>query len=207
MTKPWRLKNGIWYSRGERFPLFDLDGRIWYVSLNRYGCDVRGGKRREDLLPYKVEKRPIFCLNRVDFWRLDPERTSAGEATQTPRNGMVRMFMRDVRRSLPWVPEVFSRVRRGAFGGCRVGRRPKKRAANPREKTLFARVTYKTWPKPETAHEKPLEPRVVVHWWVMKVCIPVLSAVVGNSITTKRIMRLVLEVNIPTFFFYNSTYW
>ena len=25
---------------------------------------------------------------------------------------------------IPWVPEVFSRVRRGAFGGCRVGLRP-----------------------------------------------------------------------------------
>ena len=32
-------------------------------------------------------------------------------------------------------------------------------AAKPREKT-FARVTIKTWPKPETAHVKSLAPRV-----------------------------------------------
>ena len=33
------------------------------------------------------------------------------------------------------------------------------------------------------------------------------AALFENSITTKRIMRLVLEVNITTFFSYNSTYW
>ena len=32
------------------------------------------------------------------------------------------------------------------------------------------------------------------------------AALFENSITTKRIMRLVLEVNIPTFFSYKSTY-
>ena len=48
---------------------------------------------------------------------------------------------------LPWVPEVFSRVRRGA-----AFRRPN---AEDTRGSLF-----KTWPKPETAHEKPLEPRV-----------------------------------------------
>ena len=32
------------------------------------------------------------------------------------------------------------------------------------------------------------------------------AALFENSITTKRIMRLVLEVNITTFFSYNSTY-
>ena len=84
MTRPWLLKNGIWYSRVERFPLFVLDGRIWYVSLNKVCYDVRGWERREDLLPYKVAKWPIFCLNRVDFWRLDPQRTSAGRQPNPP---------------------------------------------------------------------------------------------------------------------------
>ena len=61
-------------------------------------------------------------------------------------------------RLVPWVPEV-------RF----VGRRPKTRAAKPREKTraqssliyaCFSRGSlFKTWPKPETAHEKPLAPR------------------------------------------------
>ena len=42
-----------------------------------------------------------------------------------------------------------------------VGRTPKKRAAKPRERTNFSVGSLiKTWPKPETAHEKPLAPRV-----------------------------------------------
>ena len=55
---------------------------------------------------------------------------------------------------VPWVPEVFSRVRRGAFGGCRVGRRPTclrpkaEETSGEAARKLFARVTYKTWPKP-----------------------------------------------------------
>ena len=57
---------------------------------------------------------------------------------------------------LPWVPEVSSRVRRGASffsaaGRPVFGRRPKTRAA--KRGSLF-----KTWPRPETAHEKPLAP-------------------------------------------------
>ena len=139
MTRPWLLKNGIWYSRGERFPLFVLDGRIWYVSLNKVCYDVRGWERREDLLPYKVAKWPIFCLNRVDFsrgppgdfWRLDPQRTSAGRQPKP-----LFMLMRDVHRSLVGDESIYSSA----------------------------------------------------------------AALFENSITTKRIMRLVLEVNIPTFF-------
>lgn len=37
--------------------------------------------------------------------------------------------------------------------------KPKRLAANPREKT-FARITVKTWSKPETAHVKSLAPGV-----------------------------------------------
>ena len=41
----------------------------------------------------------------------------------------------------------------------------KTRAAKPREKTFFSRRSlFKTWPKPETAHEKPLAPRVVLFY-------------------------------------------
>ena len=62
-------------------------------------------------------------------------------------------------RLVTWVPEV-------RF----VGPRPKTRAVKPREKTraqsslIYACFScgslFKTWPKPETAHEKPLAPRV-----------------------------------------------
>ena len=50
---------------------------------------------------------------------------------------------------LPWVPEVFSRVRRGA-------------AFRPPNAEDTRGSLFKTWPKPETAHEKPLEPRVTM---------------------------------------------
>ena len=59
---------------------------------------------------------------------------------------------------VPRVPEVFSRVRRGASsatGRHVFGRRQKTRAAKRGSLS-------KTWSKPETAHEKPLEPRVVI---------------------------------------------
>ena len=55
--------------------------------------------------------------------------------------------------SIPWVPEVFSRVRTGSFVSSAAGRR--------RERRSFSRGSlFKTRPKPETAHEKPLAPRV-----------------------------------------------
>ena len=50
----------------------------------------------------------------------------------------------DATATIPWVPEVLSRVRRGASF-----RRPQ------------AEDTSGVWPKPETAHEKPLAPRVL----------------------------------------------
>ena len=56
-------------------------------------------------------------------------------------------------RPYPGYQRFFSRAV-GIFG---VGRRPKPRAAKPRG---AARVTIKTWEKPETALEKSLAPRV-----------------------------------------------
>ena len=52
-----------------------------------------------------------------------------------------------VGRRLPWVPGFFSRATR-SFVSSAAGRH------------VFGRRLFKTWPKPETAHEKPLAPRV-----------------------------------------------
>ena len=64
---------------------------------------------------------------------------------------------------LPWVPEVFlacgGNFRCLAEGRHIFGRRPKPRAAKRGE----ARVTIKTWQKPETALEKSLAPRVAYY--------------------------------------------
>ena len=60
---------------------------------------------------------------------------------------------------IPWVPEVFFRVQRGAFAGAFAGCRPQAEETSGVQK-LFARVTIKTWQKPETALEKSLAPRV-----------------------------------------------
>ena len=54
--------------------------------------------------------------------------------------------------------DFFSRVTRSFVG--RLGLRPKTRAATPREKSFWRGSLFKTWPKPETAHEKSLAPRV-----------------------------------------------
>ena len=57
--KTLTLTTEEWYTvfpGGGRFPLFVLDGRIWYVSLNKVCYDFRGWERREDRLPYKVAK-------------------------------------------------------------------------------------------------------------------------------------------------------
>ena len=74
--------------------------------------------------------------------------------------------------SLPWVPEVFLacgwnfRCWPKADTSSAVGRSHERRS---REKNffswekLFARVTIKTWQKPETALEKSLAPRVECH--------------------------------------------
>ena len=74
---------------------------------------------------------------------------------------------------LRWVPEIFSRMWRGAssaFGRRHERRSPKKKSVVPRVKTerfirkqghLFSHgALFKTWPKLETAHEKSLAPRV-----------------------------------------------
>ena len=58
------------------------------------------------------------------------------------------------RLSNNWAQRFFSPAA-GIFG---VGRRPKPRAAKPREKTRGSPI--KTWQKPETALEKSLAPRV-----------------------------------------------
>ena len=65
--------------------------------------------------------------------------------------------------SIPWVPEVFSRVRTGSFVSLAAGRR--------RERRSFSRGSlFKTRPKPETAHEKPLAPRVgFLQNWRLKI--------------------------------------
>ena len=54
--------------------------------------------------------------------------------------------------------DFFARVTRSFVG--RIGLRPKTRAAKPREKSFSRGSLFKTWPKPETAHEKSLAPRV-----------------------------------------------
>ena len=57
---------------------------------------------------------------------------------------------------LPWVPEVFSRVRWGASSAAGrhfFGQRLKR-------KNFSRGSLFKTWPKPETAHEKPPALRV-----------------------------------------------
>ena len=63
----------------------------------------------------------------------------------------------------PGYQRFFSRVWRGASSAA--GRhvfslRSKTRAAKPREKTFSRGSLFKTWQKPETAHEKSLAPRV-----------------------------------------------
>ena len=52
-----------------------------------------------------------------------------------------------VGRRLPWVPGFYSRATR-SFVSSAAGRH------------VFGRRLFQTWPKPETAHEKPLAPRV-----------------------------------------------
>ena len=58
---------------------------------------------------------------------------------------------------LPWVPEVFSRVWRGASF-----RRPQADtcSAKGRRHERRSHSLFKTWPKAETAREKPLAPRL-----------------------------------------------
>ena len=64
-----------------------------------------------------------------------------------------RVFIWVVRGAIPWVPEVFL----SCGGNLRCWPKP-----------LFARVTIKTWEKPETALEKSLAPRVVARCILVK---------------------------------------
>ena len=61
---------------------------------------------------------------------------------------------------IPWVPEVFSRVRRGASF-----RRPQavETSGEAARKNFSRRSLFKTWPEPETALEKPLAPILLSH--------------------------------------------
>ena len=57
-----------------------------------------------------------------------------------------------VEKKLPWVPEVFfSRA-------TKSGQRPTR--LRPKAEDTSGGSLFKTWPKPETAHEKPLAPKV-----------------------------------------------
>ena len=89
----------------------------------------------------------------------------------------------------------FSRVRREfsvlAEGRHIFGRRPRPRAAKPREK-LFARVTIKTWQKPETALEKSLAPRVPFEW-------------IPNTTRVASFERITSFLSSPSLFFSFST--
>ena len=66
---------------------------------------------------------------------------------------------------LPWVPEVFFSRATGSFTLSAAGRHVFGRRPNWQERRSFSRGSpFKTWPKPETAHEKPLAPRVTPVW-------------------------------------------
>ena len=70
---------------------------------------------------------------------------------------MVARFRSEAWLPLPWVPEVFSRYRRGA-SFCR-----------PQAATRVRPQDEDTWTKPETAHEKPLAPRVGCSYYYLMV--------------------------------------
>ena len=68
--------------------------------------------------------------------------------------------------------------------------RPKIRAAKPREKHGFSRGSlFKTWPKPETGHKKPLEPRVYLVWWQWTSTDA--SVILSGSVERKCVLRCV----------------
>ena len=110
----------------------------------------------------------VWHLQRISRWKfcIDCKSTLAKTGVAEIRRLFQMKGRKLISSNLPWVPEIFSRVWRGASS-----------AAGPHVFGL-RRVTFKTWPKSETAHEKSLAPRVhqIKHayfilkmdkWWLM----------------------------------------
>ena len=72
-------------------------------------------------------------------------------------------FIVESNLALPWVPEIFfPRVTRGFVGrrSTRLRRSAEDTSGEAASKNFSRGSLFKTWPKPETAHEKSLAPRV-----------------------------------------------
>ena len=107
----------------------------------------------------------IPCLNKVTlpYLTLDSRPTEFFLKRPVWKDGNATHFKLDRDTLTLWVPEVFLACHGREFSVLAEGRQIFGCRPRPRAAKLFARVTIKTWQKPETELEKYLAPRVLIN--------------------------------------------
>ena len=149
-TMPWGLQKN---PQNDEFASFQtLSGLFVTAQFFKWGrifLEWSSQKRTKQQFQIAWCRRDLFSL-KINFFLTLSLPPSSSSLLQPPchKQSIRTLGTRDF----------FSRVTRSFVG--RLGLRPKTRAATPREKRFSRGSLLKTWPKPETAYEKSLAPRV-----------------------------------------------